>query len=127
MENSIFCGKKTETVTVIQATVVKVTALDILFNGTLYAYVGDSYNFFVTCKPSDAVTDYEWSSSDIRVLTVSGSGGNATVKIVGYGEANVVVKDKNSGVSKEYTVHSRISDFSWMYRLPQRRVCGILC
>jgi len=106
-------GKKTETVTVIQATVVKVTALDILFNGTLYAYVGDSYNFFVTCKPSDAVTDYEWSSSDIRVLTVSGSGGNATVKIVGYGEANVVVKDKNSGVSKEYTVHSRISDFSW--------------
>ncbi len=48
-------GKKTETVTVIQATVVKVTALDILFNGTLYAYVGDSYNFFVTCKPSDAV------------------------------------------------------------------------
>lgn len=38
-------GKKTETVTVIQATVVKVTALDILFNGTLYAYVGDSYNF----------------------------------------------------------------------------------
>lgn len=106
-------GMKKETVTVTQATVVKATALDMSFNGTLYAYVGDSNNFFVTCRPSDAVTDYEWSSSDAMVLTASGNGSNATIKIVGYGEANVVVKDKNSGVSKEYTVHSRLSDFSW--------------
>ena len=82
----------------------KVTALDILFNGTLYAYVGDSYNFFVTCKPSDAVTDYEWSSSDIRVLTVSGSGGNATVKIVGYGEAKIVEYLKNILFILEYLI-----------------------
>lgn len=106
-------GMKTATVTVTQATVVKATALEMSFYGTLYAYVGDSYNFFVTCKPSDAITDYKWSSSDIKVLTVNGNGNNATIKIVGYGEANVVVKDENSGVSEEYTVHSRISDFSW--------------
>lgn len=106
-------GMKTETVTVTQATVVKATALDLSFNGTLYAYVGDSYNFFVTCQPSDAVTDCEWSSSDAKILTVSGNGSNAIIKVVGYGEANVIVKDKNSEISKEYTIHSRISDFSW--------------
>lgn len=106
-------GGKTATVTITQATVVKATDLDISFNGTLYAYVGDNYNFFVTCKPNDALTDYEWSSTNNKVLTVSGNGSNATIKIVGYGEANIIVKDKNSGISEEYTVHSRILDFSW--------------
>ena len=42
------------------------------------------------------------------------------------------VKDKKEGESQEITFTQKldlqggeISDFSWMYRLPQRRVCGI--
>ena len=106
-------GKKTATVTVVQATLVEATSLDISFYGTLYAYIGETYNFFVTCTPSNAATEYEWSSSNTNVLSVNGTGSNAKVKIVGYGEANVIVKEKNSGKTKEYSVHSRVSGFSW--------------
>lgn len=106
-------GTKFATVNVNQETIIEAKSLDISFYGTLYAYIGDRYNFFVTCTPTDAVVNYEWSSSNTNVLTVSGTGSNATVKIVGYGEADVIVEDKNSGVSKKFNVHSRVSGFSW--------------
>ena len=106
-------GSKSSVVTITQATIVKARSLEISFYGTLNAYVGDSYNFSVNCYPDNAVTDYVWKSSDTKILTVSGNGRNATVKIVGYGEAKVIVHEKNSGLSTEYPIHSRVSEFSW--------------
>ena len=106
-------GSRSATVTIIQEKQIKVTSLNISFYGTLWAYVGDNYKFFVTSTPSNAIADYEWDSSNTRVLTVNGNDAEANVNIVGYGEADVIVKDKYTGVTAKYSVHSTVSGFSW--------------
>lgn len=106
-------GSKSATVNVTQATIVEAQSLNISPSSTFYAYVGDNYTLYVKCTPSNAVVDYEWSSSNTDVLTINGNGSKATAKVVGYGEATLQVIDRNSGVSEKWGVHSRLSGFSW--------------
>lgn len=104
-------GSKTAVVTVTQETIVQATDLKLSFDKL--AYIGESYTIYVTSTPSNAITDYEWSSSNTDILTVNGNGNNATIKMVGFGEADIIVKDKYSGITIKYPLKAWVSGFTW--------------
>ncbi len=112
-------GKRTATVTVTQATFVEAKSLTITPSGQYNTTGGDNIllnvntqkTFTVSCSPSNAVVDYEWSSSDPSLLTVNGSGSTATIKVVGFGNPKVIVKEKNSGMTVERGIQANVDGF----------------
>lgn len=106
-------GSKTATVKVVQDAAKIATSLKISFDDMLFGYIGNSMNCTVTPTPSNAVADYEWSTSNTDVVSISGSGNTITATNRGFGNAVITVKDKISGLTTEIEGHTRVSGFSW--------------
>lgn len=106
-------GSKTAKVTIIQETIVLAESLKITWSGYL-GYVGEKYLLYANATPSNAITDFEWSSSDDDVLSiVSSDDSQAKIKMNGFGVATVVLKDKNSGQVASLDVPAWVSGFYW--------------
>lgn len=71
------------------------------------------YDLTVSAYPSDAVTDYEWTSSDTQVAKVNWEGSAAQVYTEDYGEAIITVTDKRTGLSASATIHTIVDNFKW--------------
>ena len=82
-------------------------------NGYIYRDHSKLYRVSVSPYPSNAVTDYEWSSSDTRVAKVAGSGNSAEIYTEDYGESTITVTDKRTGLSASMTIHTLVEDFAW--------------
>lgn len=75
--------------------------------------VGQSVTVNVSFTPSDAVCNFEWASSDTRVATVKGDGGNGVIETKDFGVATITVKEIRSGLSASIQVSTTVSDFAW--------------
>lgn len=82
-------------------------------NGYIYRDHSKLYRVSVSAYPSNAVTDYEWSSSNTRVAKVEGSGNSAEIYTEDYGESTITVTDKRTGLSSSMTIHTLVEDFAW--------------
>lgn len=82
-------------------------------NGYIYRDHSKLYRVSVSAYPSNAVTDYEWSSSNTRVAKVEGSGNSAEIYTEDYGESSITVTDKRTGLSASMTIHTLVEDFAW--------------
>lgn len=82
-------------------------------NGYIYRDHSKLYRVSVSPYPSNAVTNYEWSSSDTRVAKVAGSGNSAEIYTEDYGESTITVTDKRTGLSASMTIHTLVEDFAW--------------
>lgn len=102
-------------------TVVKAESLTITPSGQYYTTGEDNVwldvntqkKFTVSCLPTNADVDYEWSSSDPSLLTVNGNGPSATINVVGFGNPKVIVKEKNSGETAEIGIQANVSGFKF--------------
>ena len=109
-------GAKTATchITVIEPT--KATSLTLSensINGYIYRDHSRFYSIKVSAYPENAVTDYEWTSSDTRVAKVNGYGSSANIYTEDYGESIITVTDKRTGLSASMTIHTLVEDFAW--------------
>ena len=109
-------GAKTATchITVIEPT--KATSLTLSessINGYIYRNHSRFYSVNVSAYPENAVTDYEWTSSDTRVAKVNGDGSSAYIYTEDYGESIITVTDKRTGLSASMTIHTLVEDFAW--------------
>ncbi len=82
-------------------------------NGYIYRDHSRQYSVSVSAYPSDAVADYEWSSSNTRVAKVEGNGASAEIYTEDYGESTISVTDKRTGLSASMTIHTMVEDFAW--------------
>lgn len=82
-------------------------------NGYIYRDHSKLYRVSVSAYPSNAVTDYEWSSSNTRVAKVEGYGNSAEIYTEDYGETIITVTDKRTGLSASMTIHTLVEDFAW--------------
>lgn len=101
-------------ITVIEPT--KATSLALSssrINGYIYRDHSRLYDVSVTAYPENAVTDYEWTSSDTRVAKVSGYGSTANIYTEDYGESTITVTDRRTGLSASMTIHTLVEDFAW--------------
>lgn len=83
------------------------------FHGVICRDHSECYSISVSASPSNAVTDYEWSSSDTRVAKVAGSGNSAKIYTEDYGESVISVTDKRSGLVASITIHTKVQEFTW--------------
>ena len=94
----------------------KATSLSLsesFINGYIYRDHSKLYRVSVSAYPSNAVTDYEWSSSNTRVAKVEGSGNSAEIYTEDYGESTITVTEKRTGLSASMTIHTLVEDFAW--------------
>ena len=83
------------------------------FAGFIYRDHSGFYSVSVSASPSNAVTEYEWSSSDTRVATVAGYGNSANIYTEDYGKSTISVIDKRSGLSASLTIQTAVENFTW--------------
>ena len=109
-------GGKTATCDIAVTEPTKATSLTLdnnWINGYIYRDHSRFYSISVSAYPEDAVTDYEWTSSDTRVAKVNAYGNNAYVYTEDYGESIITVTDKRTGISASMTIHTVVEDFKW--------------
>jgi hypothetical protein len=95
---------------------VKATSLnlsDSSINGYIYKNHNRYYSISVAAYPDNAVTDYQWNSSDTRVAKVIGSGSTANIYTEDYGESTITVTDRRTGISASMTIRTLVEDFAW--------------
>ena len=83
------------------------------FAGFIYRDHSGFYSVSVSASPSNAVTEYEWSSSDTRVAKVAGCGNSANIYTEDYGKSTISVIDKRSGLSASLTIQTAVENFTW--------------
>lgn len=71
------------------------------------------YEIHVSTYPSDAVAEYEWTSSDETVATVYGDGSSARIYTEDYGEAVITVTDKRTGLAASMNIQTAVQGFRW--------------
>ena len=108
--------KPLEVLTIKQDITVKAEKLTVSFintSGTIdnYLYIGKSYDFSVTATPNDATTNYEWKVANSKIGTITSSGEKATLNTKNYGESNIIVTDKISGLSTSYKFATCVTNF----------------
>ena len=109
-------GNKTATcdITVVEPPKAEsLTLSDNSFYGFIYRDHTKLYSVSVSASPSNAVTEYEWSSSDTRVAKVAGYGNSANIYTEDYGESTISVTEKRSGLSASLTIHTVVENFTW--------------
>ena len=109
-------GSRTATCQITVTEPPKATSLilsDSSINGYIYKDHSRFYSISVTSYPENAVTDYEWTSSDTRVAKVSGYGNTASIYTEDYGESTITVTDRRTGISASMTIHTIVEDFAW--------------
>ena len=109
-------GGKTATCQITVTEPTKATSLtlsDHSINGYIYRDHSRFYEISVSAYPENAVTDYEWTSSDKRVAKVSGYGSSAYIYTEDYGESIITVTDRRTGLSASMTIHTLVEDFAW--------------
>lgn len=111
-------GKKSATVTITQATIVKANSLTVSFTNTSGTtggnlFIGKNYGFKVAATPSNAVVDYEWKVEDTSIASISGNGSGATLYTRNYGQSKVIVTEKNSGMTATYDFGTAVTDFTF--------------
>ena len=82
-------------------------------NAYIYKDHDKYYEVNVTAIPSNAVTDYEWSSSNPKVAKIEGDGSSAKIYTEDYGESIISVLDRRSGVSASMNIHTIVENFQW--------------
>ena len=100
------------------STEVDATALNITFSNTSGTiggslYIGKSYTFNVTATPSNATTNYEWTVKNTSIATISGNGNTASLNTKDFGRTEVVVTEKNTGISASYEFSTAVTDFQF--------------
>ena len=109
-------GDKTATCDITVTEPIKATSLALNNNaitGYIYRDHSKYYSTSVSAYPEDAVTDYEWTSSDTRVAKVYDYGNNAHIYTEDYGESTITVTDKRTGISASMTIRTLVEDFTW--------------
>lgn len=110
--------EKSIDVTVTQEKAAEVKSLKINFTNTSgslgdYLYIGKNYAFSVTPSPSNAEGEYEWSVENENIATISGNGNDATLTTKNFGNTNVVVTDKITGVKASYCIGTCVTNFQF--------------
>ena len=109
-------GDKTATCDITVTEPIKATSLALNNNaitGYIYRDHSKYYSISVSAYPEDAVTDYEWTSSDTRVAKVYNYGNDAHIYTEDYGESTITVTDKRTGISASMTMRTLVEDFTW--------------
>ena len=109
-------GGKTATCNVTVVEPPKATSLslsDSSINGYIYRDHSKIYRVSISASPSNAVTDYQWSSSNTRVAKVQAGSNSCIIYTEDYGEAIISVTDKRTGLSASMTIHTLVEDFTW--------------
>ena len=109
-------GNKTANCNITVVEPPKATSLSLsknYINGYIYRDHSKLYRVNVSAYPSNAVTDYQWNSSNTRVAKVEGANNSAVIYTEDYGESTITVTDRRTGLSASMTIHTIVEDFAW--------------